>query len=211
MYKEVKVTEVKDASTEEKIKNAARTVFQKKGYAATRTRDIAEEAGINLALLNYYFRSKEKLFEIVMFETLSGFVQGMTGIFNNETTAFEKKIELLADNYINFAIEFPNVPMFILSEVRNRPEDLFEKFPAKQLLANSVFVRQFKEKVATGEIKETNLLQFMMNLLSLIIFPFIGRPFLSVIGGLNDAQFVQLMQERKKLIPVWIKAMFIKS
>jgi len=203
-----KETEVKDTSTEEKIKNAARIVFQKKGYAATRTRDIAEEANINLALLNYYFRTKEKLFEIVMFETLSGFVEAMTGIFNNESTAFEKRIELLANNYIDFAIEFPNVPMFIFSEMRNRPEDLFEKIPAKQFLANSVFVQQFQEKVAAGEIREPNLLHFMMNLLSLVIFPFVGRPFLSVIGGLNEAQFVQLMRERKKLIPVWVKAMF---
>ena len=56
---------IKDLSTEQKIKNAARKVFTEKGYAATRTRDIAEAAGINLALLNYYFRSKQKLFEEV--------------------------------------------------------------------------------------------------------------------------------------------------
>ena len=67
-----------DTSTEEKIKEAARVVFHKKGYAATRTRDIAEEADINLALLNYYFRSKEKLFDIIMVETLSGFLQHLT-------------------------------------------------------------------------------------------------------------------------------------
>jgi len=66
-----------DLSTETKIKEAARVVFYKKGFSATRTRDIAEEAGINLALLNYYFRSKEKLFEIIMFETFSAFVQSM--------------------------------------------------------------------------------------------------------------------------------------
>jgi AcrR family transcriptional regulator len=208
-----KITEKKamDASTEEKIKNAARIVFQKKGFSAARTRDIAEEAGINLALLNYYFRSKEKLFEIVMMETLSVFVQGITSVFNNEKTTFEKKIELLAENYINMGIEFPDVPIFILSEIRNRPEDLLNKFPAKQMIFQSVFFQQFQEKVATGEINEPNLIQFMMNLLGLIIFPIVGRPFLSTIGGLTDNQFVQMMQERKKLIPMWIKAMFFKS
>ena len=207
----LKETEEVNSSTEEKIKNAARVVFQKKGFAATRTRDIAEEAGINLALLNYYFRSKERLFEIVMMETLSGFVQGMTSIFYNEKTTFEKKIELLAENYINMGIEFPDVPMFILSEIRSRPEDLFDKFPAKQMIAGSVFVQQFQEKVVAGEIKDPNLLQFLINLLGLIIFPIVGRPFVSAIGGQNDTQFVQLMQERKKLIPVWIKAMFFTS
>jgi AcrR family transcriptional regulator len=207
----IKENEAIDASTEEKIKNAARIVFHKKGFAATRTRDIAEEANINLALLNYYFRTKEKLFEIVIMETLSSFMQGMTGVFNNEDTTFEEKIELLADKYINFAIENPNVPMFILSEIRHRPEDFFNKIPAKQVITSSVFVRQFQEKASAGEIKEPNLLQFLMNLLGLIIFPVVGRPFVSAIGELNDAQFLQLMQERKKLIPVWIKAMFFKS
>jgi AcrR family transcriptional regulator len=200
-----------DASTEVKIKNAARVVFQKNGFAATRTRDIAEEAGINLALLNYYFRSKEKLFEIVMLETIYNFIQGITSVFNEENTTFEKKIELLATYYIDSWIKSPDVPIFILNEVRNHPGDLFEKFPAKQLFANSVFVRQFKEKVTTGEINEPSLLHFIINLMGLIVFPIIGRPFVSAIGGLNDTQFVQLMQERKKLIPVWIKAMFFTS
>ena len=207
----IKGKEAIDASTEEKIKNAARTVFQKKGFAATRTRDIAEEAGINLALLNYYFRTKEKLFQIVMLDTLSDFAQGMISVFCDENTTFEKKIELLACNYVNFAIEFPDVPLFILSEVRNRPDNLFEKIPTMQVILTSVFVRQFQEKVAAGEINEPNLLHFMMNLVGLIIFPFAGRPFLSAIGGLNDAQFYQMMQERKKLIPVWVKAMFFSA
>ena len=91
--KEVKTL---DVSTEEKIKEAARVVFHKKGYAATRTRDIAEEADINLALLNYYFRSKEKLFDLIMVETLSGFLQHLTAILNDGKTSLEKKIEQIA-------------------------------------------------------------------------------------------------------------------
>ena len=67
-----------DLSTEEKIKNSARAVFHRKGFAAARTRDIAQEAGINLALLNYYFRSKEKLFNIVMLEAFQSFLMMQT-------------------------------------------------------------------------------------------------------------------------------------
>jgi len=58
-----KINKELDTSTEAKIKAAARVVFHKNGFAATRTRDIAEEAGINLALLNYYFRSKQNHYE----------------------------------------------------------------------------------------------------------------------------------------------------
>ena len=82
-----------DTNTETKILAAARTVFHKKGFAATRTRDIAKEAGMNLALLNYYFRSKRKLYELIMFETLTSFFQTMGMVFNDETFTLEKKFK----------------------------------------------------------------------------------------------------------------------
>lgn len=78
-------------TTEERIKAAARKVFHQKGYAGTRTRDIAEEAGINHAMLNYYFRSKEKLFGIVMMETMTYFFKGVSAILNDESTSLEEK------------------------------------------------------------------------------------------------------------------------
>ena len=88
-----------DLSTEEKIKEAAKKVFLKKGYAATRTRDIAEEAGINLALLNYYFRSKEKLFDLIMLEKLEKFFGTIAPVLNNVNTTLEQKITLFSNNY----------------------------------------------------------------------------------------------------------------
>jgi AcrR family transcriptional regulator len=202
-----KTTKAIDASTEEKIKIAARTVFQSKGYAAARTRDIAEEAGINLALLNYYFRSKEKLFEIIMLETITGFYQSVSIVFNDESSSFMEKLELLVTKYINFLLKEENIPIFILSEIRNRPEELFEKVPFKETFFKSVFCRQFNEEVAKGNITEPNPVQFTINILGLLVFPFLAKPFLQIIGGMNDADYKRLMQERKKLIPLWIKAL----
>ncbi|MBK6610924.1 MAG: TetR/AcrR family transcriptional regulator [Sphingobacteriales bacterium] len=196
-----------DATTEEKIKATARLVFHKKGYAATRTRDIAEEAGINLALLNYYFRSKEKLFEIIMFETLFGFMQNMIMVLSDEKSSLEKKVKLFVSNYIDLIIKDPNIPIFMLSEIRNHPENLLEKLPLKHLIMDSAFVKQHQQLVAEGKITDPNPLHFLMNLISLVVFPFIGQPLLQGISGLNEAQFVKLMQERKDRIPAWIKAM----
>ncbi len=196
-----------DTSTEEKIKNAARTVFHKKGYAATRTRHIAEEAGINLALLNYYFRSKEKLFEIIMTETVSGFAQNIAVVLNDEKTTLEKKVENIVTRYIDLITIEPETPGFIVSEIRNNPDGLLEKLPVKQLFHNSVFMKQHQKAVAEGKITEPNPLQFLMNMIGLVVFPFVAKPLLSAVGGLKEAQFNQLMQDRKKLIPVWIKAM----
>jgi AcrR family transcriptional regulator len=195
-----------DTNTESRIKTAARIVFHKKGFAATRTRDIAEEAGLNLALLNYYFRSKEKLFELVMLETLSAFLLNLGTVVNDPATTLEKKIELIAAKYIDtFALE-PEIPLFIMSELRSHGADIFDKLPTASTILQSVLIRQFKESVRGGKIAEANPLHFLMNTMGLIIFPFVASPMLKKIAALSDTQFDKLMQERKKLIPVWIKA-----
>lgn len=196
-----------DASTEEKIMAAARTVFHSKGFAAARTRDIAEEAGINLALLNYYFRSKEKLFVLVMIETLSEFFGSVSVIINNPETTFEEKIEQFAAGYIDMIFREPDIPLFIMSEIRNNPEQLLQKVDIRNTVFNSVFIHQFAEAVEQGKIKDQNFLHFMMNFIGLIVFPFIAKPLLQAISGLTEEQLNALIEERKKLIPVWIKAM----
>lgn len=196
-----------DNSTEEKIKESARKVFLKKGYAATRTRDIAEGAGINLALLNYYFRSKEKLFELIMLETMFSFMQKMAVVLNDEDSKLEKKVELIASNYIDFFTEEPNVPIFVLNEMHKNPRLLFDTLPVRELFFNSVFFRQYQTQVAKGKIKEGNPANFLINMMSLIIFPFVGSPIFKLITRTLDAQYLELMQERKKLIPRWVKAM----
>jgi AcrR family transcriptional regulator len=104
-----KVKPAPDLSTEEKIKEAAKKVFTQKGYFATRTRDIAEEAGLNLALLNYYFRSKEKLFEIVMLEKVQKFFGVLLPVLNNPATTLEEKIESIPDKYIDLILENPDL------------------------------------------------------------------------------------------------------
>ncbi len=196
-----------EPNAEAKIKAAARIVFHKKGFAATRTRDIATEANMNLALLNYYFKSKEKLFELVMLETLSSFFQSMGMVFNDKKTTLEEKIELVAEKYMEVITVEPEIPLFILSELRSHGAAVFEKLPVVNLILQSIFIRQYKESVKNGKITEPNPLHFLMNLLGLIVFPFIGSPMIKKLGKLSDRQFDKLMQERKKRIPVWIKAM----
>lgn len=195
-----------DTTTEEKIKNAARIVFHKKGFAAARTRDIAEEAGINLALLNYYFRSKEKLFNIVMLETFQNFFASIFLVFNDSATSLEEKIEKFASDYIDLLFQEPEIPLFIMSEIRNNPTELLQKTNIKNAIFHSVFVRQFNEGVKEGKIRNQLFQHFMMNFMGLIIFPFIAKPLLKEISGLNEEQFNKIIEERKALIPIWIKS-----
>ena len=194
-------------NSEERIKAAARKVFHQKGYAGTRTRDIAEEAGINHAMVNYYFRSKEKLFQIVMIETMTYFFQGISAILNQETTSLEQKIEQVVAKYIDLLLEEPELPTFVFNEVRTNPEPFIENSPIYKALQNSVLARQYAEAVARGEVSEPNLLQMVLNVISLVIFPFITQPILIVLNKMDNEQYKTLMLERKKLIPQWIKAM----
>jgi AcrR family transcriptional regulator len=188
-------------STEEKIKAAAQRVFMKKGFAGTRTRDIAEEAGINLALLNYYFRSKEKLFELVMIEKLSKFFGGIAPVLNDPDTTLEQKFVLLSNNYIDLLASNPDLPLFILSEVRTNPERFVSKLPVAKV-ADSQFIRQLHERRP-----DVHPLHFLMNVLGLSVFPFIMKPVFQASGILNEKAFLARMEERKNLISKWMNAM----
>ena len=194
-------------NSEERIKAAARKVFHQKGYAGTRTRDIAEEAGVNHAMVNYYFRSKEKLFQVVMIETMTYFFQGISTILNEEKTSLEQKIGQVVANYINLLLEEPELPTFVFNEVRTNPEPFIENSPIYKALQNSVLARQYTEAVARGEVSEPNLIQMVLNVISLVIFPFIAQPILIALNKMDNEQYKTLMLERKKLIPQWVKAM----
>ena len=200
----------KDISTEERIKAAARKVFHQKGFAGTRTRDIAEEAGINHAMLNYYFRSKEKLFEMVMMETMAQFFKGVNLMLNDESTSLDEKIDLIVSNYVDLLLKEPELPTFILNEVRPNPQAFVEQNPIKEALTHSVLTRQYAEAVARGEITEPNLIQAILNVIGLVIFPFIAKPILTSIINIPEEQYKALMLQRKILIPQWIKAMLWK-
>lgn len=200
-----------DTSTEDKIKNAARLVFHKKGFAATRTRDIAEEAGINLALLNYYFRSKEKLFDIIMLESLQAFLQTMLPVFHEPNTTLEQKLEMVVDKYINLLVREPEIPLFVLSEIRTNPEGLFQKMNIKEILMNSYLIQQYRQGVEEGKYHTLHPMQFFMNLMGLTVFPFIAKPMFKHIGDLPDEVFNAFMEERKTLIPGWVQYMIRKE
>jgi len=188
-----------DHSTEEKIKQAARSVFTKKGFSAARTRDIAEEAGINLALLNYYFRSKENLFDIVMMENLQRFLMGLGGALRDEKSSLIEKVSAIANNYVDMLKSNPDLPLFVLSEIRANPDKLANNTGIKSLLHGSVFFKQLME-ATKGKIHPIHL---MMNIMGMTVFPFVARPLLQNVGNLSQSDFDNLMEERKKLIPIW--------
>lgn len=195
-----------DISTEQKIKDAARKVFMKKGFKATRTRDIADEAGINLALLNYYFRKKEMLFDVIVKDILEEFLDGLKNIFNDESTTIEQKFLTQAERYTEMLTANPHLPLFVLSELQINPSGFVRNYKIENLLIDSFFYKQLTQQYQDGKLKITPV-QLLTNFLSLIMFPFAGSPILKASLNLNDTQFKQLIDERKTLISDWLVLM----
>jgi AcrR family transcriptional regulator len=107
-------------TTEEKIFNAARVVFQKKGFSGARMQEIADEAGINKAMLHYCFKSKELLFKAIFMNAFGQLAPQINEIFNSQDTVFEK-IKKFTHSYISFVILNPYLPQFIIQEMNNNP------------------------------------------------------------------------------------------
>jgi AcrR family transcriptional regulator len=195
---------VPDISTEEKIKKAALTLFTKKGFAATRTRDISEEAGINLALLNYYFRSKEKLFELVMSEILQNFFKAITLIFNDKSTSLDEKVKTFVNNYTELLKQRPDLPLFIFHELKLNPEKLATKMGVNEVF-KSFFFRQLQQEIESGKIKNIHPLHYVINMIGMSVFPFIAAPLLKHLAGIDAKNFDVLIDQRKTLVPEWMK------
>jgi AcrR family transcriptional regulator len=191
-----------DLSSEERIKVAAKKVFTRKGYAATRTRDIADEAGMNLALLNYYYRSKEKLFHLIMEEKLQLLFGIISPIITDPESSLEEKIEKLTTQYLDMLLANPDLPLFVLSEIRQHPEGFKKKMKLEKLIKNSALIMQLKQRRP-----DVNPVHFLMNILGLSVFPFVSKRILYSSSPHDSAIFGSIMEERKVLIPKWIKAM----
>ena len=196
----------KDAiSAEEKIKQAARKLFTEKGFDAVKTRDIAAEAGINLALLNYYFRSKQNLFDIVMMENFEQFIQQIIPVLSDENLSPDEIAGKAAVSYIDMLKNNPDLPLFILNEIRSNSSRL-EVVRKKMTHARAGFIERLEDAMGQGKITPVNMSHFMMNFMGLILFPFIAKPLLMRVNGLSKKDFDDLMEERKELVPIWLKA-----
>lgn len=192
-----------EKATEEKILEAARKIFVNKGMDGARMQEIADEAGMNKALLHYYFRSKEKLFNRVFIETFSKFFPQVENVFSSEKTIFEKIREFI-HKYIDLLKEHPYIPQFILKEINRNPDSLYLIFKESKIDPSVAFGAFIKEQ-QLGNIKPVNPMHIIVNVLSLCIFPFAARPLLEKILFMGDADsYNAFLEERKNLVADFI-------
>ena len=191
---------LKDLTTEEKILEAAKKIFLTKGLDGARMQDIADEAGINKAMLHYYFRSKEKLFEQIFTEVAGHFLPKIVAILTSEKTIFQK-IEIFCTEYINQVMQTPYVPIFILNEINKQPEAFLKTVLGNRRPPVEMFLKQVEKETKQGIIKKVDPLELFVNVIALCAFPFAARPIIQLISEKDTKQFNEMMEKRKKEIP----------
>ncbi len=191
-------------STEEKILEAAEAIFIKDGYDGARMQDIADRAEINKAMLHYYFRSKDQLFERVFNEKAKFFFPEIAGVFSKDNT-FIEKMEEFVELYIHFINQYPFIPFFIIRTINTSGKESFiEKLPFKDSLAPPIFNSYFQDS-QKGLVAEINPLQFVLSVIGMCIFPFLGRPILQHAFDLKPEQFTELMELRINELKIYIR------
>ena len=193
----------KNQDTEGQILNAAKNVFQKKGMDGARMQEIADEAGINKAMLHYYYRSKQLLFEAVFSNAFSLLAPQLNKILNDDSS-IEEKVKNFTHNYISFIIKHPYLPNFIIQELNRNPK-FFEKIQQNAAFPTlEKFKNQVSEEVEKGILKPINGEQLFINIISLNIFPFVATPLIKGFLKIDDKGFKQLMEQRKTAVSEFI-------
>ncbi len=190
--------------TERQILEAARKVFIRKGLDGARMQEIADEAGINKALLHYYFRSKEKLFNRIFENALAGVFEVINACIHEDRDIFVF-IETFVDHYLTILKENPFIPNFIFNKINSHPERI-------GLISNKIklnipgFIRMTEQDIAQGKIIPVSPDHLIIDLLGMCVFPFVARPLLEdVFFKDHPAGAENFLYERKQHIIAFFK------
>jgi AcrR family transcriptional regulator len=195
---------LKDKNTEEAILQVARKAFTQKGLTGARMQDIADQAGINKALVHYYFESKEKLFALIFEQEFKKFFSNLATVVSGDSPLFEKIKEIVALD-IERITQFPDMPLFVLNELSRNPTMMMKQFKqmqAKNMLAG--FQQQINEEVKKRAIRKISAQQLLINIQSLSIFPFVAKPMIKKVMQMTEKQYQEMIQGRKKDVAEFI-------
>jgi TetR/AcrR family transcriptional regulator len=201
---------VLQTETEHKIIASAEKLFYQKGKAGTSMQNIADDAGINRTLLNYYYRSKDQLFEAVFRKALGSFVPSLAAMLHSEIS-FEDYVPAMIETVIDTMIENPQIPIFVLQELSSNPERM-PQIIKEMGIDPSLAIKKMAKEGQVPKAMGMEPRQVIMNLLSLCIFPFAARPVVTdlLYNGDNEAYLVA-MKQRKKLIPQMVKQIMMQN
>jgi TetR/AcrR family transcriptional regulator len=196
-------------TTKEKIIQAAHDVFIRKGMDGARMQEIADEAGINKALLHYYFHSKEQLFREVFYRILSRLIPGLIRIFKGEGALLDK-IEAVVTEYDSFMFRNPYLPQFVIREI-NRDPDQLSGFMSDQGLDFGMVEKMINHEVQVGNIRPITFPHLFANLIGMIVMPYVGRPLFQRKLFQNDPEkYDEFLKERRAVITNFVMQALIR-
>ncbi len=192
-------------STEQKIFDAAHEVFMQKGMDGAKMQEIADRAGINKALLHYYYRSKEKLYEMVA-RAIIGRALPIIREFLETEYPLEEKIRRFVNFYVDLIARNPYVPIFVISEMNKHPDRFIDNILPKEIPKPDVFLHQVEVEIAAGRIRPIKPQHLLVNMVSLCIFPFVAKPMMRIVIGMNAQEMRIFLDERKEEVLHFILA-----
>lgn len=194
----------KEKSTEDKIVNAAKKVFIAKGMDGARMHEIADQAGINKALLHYYFRTKNKLFEkvftIVFKDVFAVFEQAISS-----EMSFEEFLESFIRQYIKLLKAKPYIPQFVIHELNRKPERIVEQMNSSKFNKELLF-DLINKAIQDKEIRPVHPVHLITNILSMCVFPFVAKPIITGFAFDGDREkFKEYIDERPDQVVAFVK------
>ena len=185
--------------TETLIKETAKRVFFQKGLLNATTQQIADEAGVNRALIHYYFRSRDQLFKAVLEEAVNESRNKVDSIFNSDES-FKVKISKYLDVFIDRNAEFPYMQNFIITEIMSDPEKMKEHFSRKRNHMLKHIVAPLKKEIENGNMKPIDPEHFIVNMMSMCSYPLVAKPFIQNMFSYDDKMYRKFLKERKQVI-----------
>jgi TetR/AcrR family transcriptional regulator len=197
------MSEIKKDNTEDKILEAAQTIFTHKGMDGARMQEIANEAGINKALLHYYFRTKQKLFEAIFNKVFKQIFPNLQAFIDSELP-IDEKLGTFIDKYISLLLRNPFLPSFILKEIHRDPEFLASVIKSTGVNPNAVF-SMFEKEMKAGKIRKMNPKDLLINILALSVFPVAAKPLMQIMFFENDKKaYNDFLAKRNETVKVFI-------
>lgn len=185
--------------TEEHIKETAKKVFFQKGLLNATTQQIADEAGVNRALIHYYFRSRDQLFKKVLEEAVNETRNKVDSIFESNEP-FKTKISKYLDVFIDRNAKYPYIQNFIITEIMQDPEKLKEHFSRKRIHLMKHIVPPLKKEIESGGMQPVDPEHFIVNMMSMCSYPLIAKPFIQTMFAYDDKAYKNFLKERKQVI-----------
>lgn len=187
-------------NTEKKIFDAATELFLEKGVDRTSVREIAARADINLALMNYYFRSKENLFDAIFSQLVKTNTKKLIKILDSDLQ-LEDKIRQYVVVYIDMLSENPLLVSFVMSILHRSRDRITEMKAVSSLYSTDIFSNQIIEEGKKGRIRRTDPTQLYVDMLSLIAFPFAIKALVMDKRSFTAEEFAAFIEERKQRVP----------